>query len=78
MRQSLERGETSDGRTWLALRMDGAIHAVAVGVALQQSAAGEVRAEVFPSDSRKADKIRAAVSSGELFCQWRQFDYPYD
>lgn len=78
IRQSLERGELKDGRTWLALRMDGLIHAVALGVTLRQFATGEVRAEVFPSDSRKAEKIRAAVSSGELFCQWRQFDYPYD
>ncbi len=78
IRQSLERGEMKDGRTWLALRMDGLIHAVAVGVALRQSAPGEVEAEVFPSDRHKAGKIRDAVSSGELFCQWRQFDYPYD
>lgn len=78
VRQRIDRGSGTDGSLWLALRMDGILHAVAFGVSLQASADGRIDAKAFPADSRKVPEITAAIESGNLFCMWRDFSYPYD
>lgn len=78
IRQRLERGTTAAGETWLALRMDSVLHMVAFAVAIRQVDAATLEVSAFPADARKPDAIRQSVESGTLFCDWRDFSYPYD
>lgn len=78
MYQQLEQGRDADGGHWLALRMDGLIHAVAFGLRLQSQEDGSVEIKAFPADRRKADRIKELVASGEILCAWREVSYPYD
>lgn len=78
IRQRLEKGTTAAGETWLALRMDSLLHMVAFAVAIRQVDPATLEVSAFPADARKPDAIRQSVESGTLFCDWRDFSYPYD
>lgn len=78
IRQRLDKGTTADGETWLALRMDSVLHMVAFAVAIRQVDAATLEVSAFPADARKPGAIRQSVESGTLFCDWRDFSYPYD
>lgn len=78
MHQRLEQGTDADGGHWLALRMDGLIHAVAFGLRLKTLDDETVEIKAFPADSRKPDRIKELVASGEILCSWREVSYPYD
>lgn len=78
IRQHLERGTAAAGETWLALRMDGVLHMVAFAVVIRQMDPATLEVSAFPADARKPKAIRQSVESGTLFCDWRDFSYPYD
>lgn len=78
MHQRLEEGTDADGSRWLALRMDGLIHAVAFGLRLRSQDVDSVEIKAFPADHRKPGRIKELVASGEIFCAWREVSYPYD
>ena len=78
---NIDRGFNSvDGSRWLLLRADGASHisTTASGVRLSPLADGGSEVSVVKADKRKAERIRDSVEAGRLFCDWREFDYPYD